>query len=225
MTITSYILYLYLHRKHVCKEGQRRSAAYFAYAAPPTERASVAPLIHSLSEVNTSEYTVPTWTYHPVQTHTTWLLRLVMLILLLLLVVLRWKCSVWGSSQGGTKTQVASGSTDDNVELWGLRMCPFGVRVDPSSFFVFSPSSWRSSNIPVMAFMSFLSLSCKRSFILSWRQRRGFPGEFYKCPSGGTVGTSLFPSARKLSSERRQSSAWWESWRFFWSALGCDSQC
>lgn len=96
--------------------------------------------------------------------------------------------------------------------------------VDPPSFFVVSPSSWRGSNIPVTGFMSFLS-PLEHALIPSWRRRQGFPGEFYKCPSGGTVGTSLFPSARKLSSERHQSSAWWETWRSFWSALGCDSQC
>lgn len=49
------------------------------------------------------------------------------------------------------------------------------------------------------------------TFIPSWRQQRGFPGVFYKRQSGGTEGTSLFPSARKLSSELRQSIAWWES--------------
>lgn len=96
-------------------------------------------------------------------------------------------------------------------------------RLTPS-FFVVSPSSWRSSNIPVMSFMSSLS-PLDWAFIPSWRRQQGFPGEFYKCPSGGTAGTSLFPSAHKLSFERRQSSAWWESWRSFWSALECDSQC
>ena len=35
------ILYLNLHRKHLCKEGQRRSASRFAYAAPQSEQASV----------------------------------------------------------------------------------------------------------------------------------------------------------------------------------------
>lgn len=88
-----------------------------------------------------------------------------------------------------------------------------------------SPSSCRSSSIPVMAFMSSqtpsrhpsLSLSLSPfssssglAVILLQRQQRGFPGEFYKCLSAGTVGTSLFPSARKRSSERRRSSARWE---------------
>lgn len=97
---------------------------------------------------------------------------------------------------------------------------------NPSSFFVVGPSSWRSSNISSYGFLSLFSFSpLDEVFIPLWRRRRGFPAEFYKCPSGGTAGTSLFPSARKLSSEHRQSSAWWESWRSFWSALGCDSQC
>ncbi len=116
------------------------------------------------------------------------------------------------------------------LDLVTTPRCEASVRVrvarwfDSPSFFVVSPSSWRSSNIPVMGFMSFLSPP-ECAFIPLWHRRRGFPGESYKCPSGGTVGTSLFPSARKLSSERRQSSAWWETWRSFWSALGCDSQC
>lgn len=78
--------------------------------------------------------------------------------------------------------------------------------------------SCRSSSVPVMALMSSLHPSLPRSlapssefaFTLLQRQQRGFPGEFYKCLSAGTVGTSLFPSARKRSSERHQSSARWE---------------
>lgn len=147
-----------------------------------------------------------------------------MFLLLLLLLArpsgARW--SVWASSHDGTRlvgTQFAFWSSEDPEVC--LCMCP----CRPSaSFAVVSPSSWRSSNIPVMGFMSFFSPP-GYAFIPSWRQRQGFPREFYKCLSGGTAGTSLFPSAHKLSSERRQSSTWWESWRSFWSALGCDSQC
>lgn len=65
-----------------------------------------------------------------------------------------------------------------------------------------------------------------RGVLILWRRRRwGFPGGFYKCQSAGTAGTSLSPLGRRRSSERHQSSAGWESWRSFWSALGCDSQC
>lgn len=41
---------------------------------------------------------------------------------------------------------------------WGTRpLHACAAPVGPSSFFVVSPSTWRSSNIPVMGFMSFLS--------------------------------------------------------------------
>lgn len=63
VTVASYILYLYLHRKHVCKEGQRASIERFAYAAVESDRESVSPLIHSLSKVRAQ-------TRYPVQTHT-----------------------------------------------------------------------------------------------------------------------------------------------------------
>ena len=113
----------------------------------------------------------------------------------------------------------------DDTGMRGLCMCPCGAPVDPSFLLCRQPLLLKElKHSSYGFFMSFLPPS-ERAFNPSWRRRRGFPGEFYKCPSGGTAGTSLFPSARKLSSERRQSSAWWESWRSFWSALGCDSRC
>lgn len=130
-------------------------------------------------------------------------------------------CSVWGSSHDGTKAQFAF---SPGLHRYVRPLCVWVCREGRPSFLAVSPSSWRSSNIPVMGFKSFL-FPLDRPFIPLWHRQRGFPGEFYKCPSGGTAGTSLFPSARKLSSEHRQRSAWWESWRSFWSVLECDSQC
>lgn len=56
VTVTCYILYPYLHRKHVSKKGQRASTEWFAYAALQSDREATSPLIHSLSKVRTQTH-------------------------------------------------------------------------------------------------------------------------------------------------------------------------
>lgn len=140
---------------------------------------------------------------------------MVMFILLIVPKSSSVKCSAFGNpSEDGIKALFASGSSDTDAEVLDLCMCPCvwsggGSSLLPSLLSVLPPEG--AQTFQLGGFMSFLSPPPQRAFILLWRRRRGFQGESYKCPSGGTEGTSLFPSARKLSSERRQSSAWWES--------------
>lgn len=218
VTVACYILYPYLHRKHVSKEGQRASTEWFAYAALQSDREPTSPLIHSLSKARTQ-------THDPVRKRTlrAWYWESCLCFLFLHSPqVCDAKCEAAGSRGGDTSVMGLEGW------FWTLRnkasacVCYAG-----RPFFLLCRQSFHLKELKHSSYGFYvLSLpSSGRAFIPSWRRRRGSPEEFYKCPSGGTAGTSLFPSTRKRSSERRQSSAWWESWRSFWSALGCDSRC
>lgn len=115
--------------------------------------------------------------------------------------------SWFGSSAGGTTAQAASthGCDPSFLPPWLSDLPPEGAQafqlwiLCPRSISL-SLSFSRSLSLP-------LSSSSNFAFSLLQRQQQGFPGEFYKCLSAGTAGTSLFPSARKRSSERRQSSS------------------
>lgn len=67
------------------------------------------------------------------------------------------KCSAFGPSQDGTKAQFTFGST--KPRLVASVCVRLARRLDLSFLLCFSPSSWIRSNIPVMGFMSCLSLS------------------------------------------------------------------
>lgn len=163
MTVDSYILYLNLHRKHLCKEGRRSFVAWFAYAAAPRSERECQ---QRHRRADSFIVKVRKLNIQCKCTHTIGSLSCLFFFSFFPFCQIVLRRSGWGGGGSSRYLRLRHGLLLDVAAVAMRPRCVCAsmchAHVDSPSFFVVSPFPRRSSNIPVKGFYV-LSLSSSLS--------------------------------------------------------------